>query len=276
VINSNTSIKFSEDGSSKMTKRHPEFFFTDTLVAIQIEDTLFNVHKYHLNESEVFLDMFKMPKAGGNNPEEGSSPEHPIRIEGVSASDFAALLTVLYARQFSNNQLAPEASLIIPAFRLANMWNFSALRAYLLPLAEKNLGDVDKIALAGEFGIKNWLAPAHIHLVQREEPLTTAEAIKLPIDSVLLISRMRERYQAGNSKQDSMFQVGGYYCDQCSGFTTIEPCLCSPCAGCGTAGTVALKCHSRSALAQMALPYTDNVLEREVKKWVEKGCSFGS
>ncbi|QRW20917.1 The BTB (BR-C, ttk and bab)/POZ (Pox virus and Zinc finger) domain [Rhizoctonia solani] len=105
--------------------------------------------------------MFKMPKAGGNNPEEGSSPEYPIRIEGVSASDFAALLTVLYARQFSNNQLAPEASLIIPAFRLANMWNFSALRAYLLPLAEKNLGDVDKIAFAGEFGIKNWLAPAH-------------------------------------------------------------------------------------------------------------------
>ncbi|KAH7338067.1 hypothetical protein B0J17DRAFT_562105, partial [Rhizoctonia solani] len=117
----------------------------------------------------------------------------PIVIEGVSASDFTALLRVLYASHFSSNPPAPEALLIIPAFRLANMFNFSDLRAFLLPLAEKNLGDVDKIVFAREFDIKEWLAPAFIRLCQREERLTIEEARKLEVDSVLMVSHMREQ-----------------------------------------------------------------------------------
>lgn len=63
----------------------------------KIEDTLFNVHKYQLVKSETFSDMFNLPKEESDEPEEGSSPEHPIVMRGVSASDFEALLTVLYA-----------------------------------------------------------------------------------------------------------------------------------------------------------------------------------
>ncbi|KAG8688895.1 hypothetical protein FRC11_004556 [Ceratobasidium sp. 423] len=181
--------------SSGSIIRHPEFFFDNTLIAIRIENTLFNVHKYQLIKSEVFSDMFKMPKPEDNEPEEGSSPEHPIVIDGVAASDFTALLRVLYASHFSSNQPAPEAPLIIPAFRLANMFDFSELHAYLLPLAEKSLGDVDKIVLAREFDIKEWLAPAHIRLCKRDERLSTEEARKLEVDSVLMISHMREQYQ---------------------------------------------------------------------------------
>ncbi|CAE6451054.1 unnamed protein product [Rhizoctonia solani] len=91
--------------------------------------------------------MFIVPKVTSGNPEEGSSPEHPIKMEGIKASGFAALLKVLYAGQFSAPQLEPEPSLIIPAFRLANMWGFSNLRTTLLPLAEKHLSDIDKILL---------------------------------------------------------------------------------------------------------------------------------
>ncbi|CAE6499018.1 unnamed protein product [Rhizoctonia solani] len=134
--------------------RHPTFFFDNILVAIKIENTLFNVHKYQLVKSEVFSDMFKVPNPGGNTPEEGSSPENPIIIQGVAASDFAALLTVLYTSHFSSNRPDPDAPLIVPAFRLANMFNFSDLRAFLLPLAEKNLNDVDKVIFAREFDIK--------------------------------------------------------------------------------------------------------------------------
>ncbi|CAE6523985.1 unnamed protein product [Rhizoctonia solani] len=122
--------------SSKPIKRHPDFFFDNTLVATEIGTALFNVHKYQLAKSKVFLNMLNMPKPDGDNPKEGSSPEPPIRLEGVSALDLAALLRVLYASQFSGDQLTPEASLIIPAFRLTNMLNFSKLRAHLLPLAE--------------------------------------------------------------------------------------------------------------------------------------------
>ncbi|KAG8688896.1 hypothetical protein FRC11_004557, partial [Ceratobasidium sp. 423] len=63
----------------------------------KVGKTLFKVHKYQLAKSEVLSDRFKMRKRKGE-PEEGSSPEHPIKLKGVSDSDFAALLRVLYAR----------------------------------------------------------------------------------------------------------------------------------------------------------------------------------
>ncbi|KAG9082702.1 hypothetical protein FRC06_004892 [Ceratobasidium sp. 370] len=174
--------------------RHPKFFFDNTLVAIGIEGTLFNVHKYQLMKSTTFSDMFAIaeePK-NGDTPQEGSSPDHPIVMEGVSASDFECLMTVLYASHFSAHQPEPEASLIIPAFRLANMWNFVELCAYLRPLAERALGDVDKIVFAREFQVTDWLAPAHVNLCLREKQLTTQEASKLGLDSLLFISRFRE------------------------------------------------------------------------------------
>ncbi|KAF8600059.1 hypothetical protein BDV93DRAFT_398060, partial [Ceratobasidium sp. AG-I] len=121
-----------------------------------------------------------------------SSPENPIVMLGVAASDFEALLKVLYATRFSTNQPDLEAGLIIPAFQLANKWNFSELRAYLIPLAEKVLNDVDKIAFAREIDVKDWLAPVLTRLCQRKEPLNSEEAFKLGVDSLLLVSRIRE------------------------------------------------------------------------------------
>lgn len=103
------------------TKRHPKFYFDDSLVVIQVriavqaprncassrltiispldkvEDTLFKVHKHQLLKSETFTDMFKVPR-GGYTEQEGASPEHPIVLRGVASADFEALMTVLYAR----------------------------------------------------------------------------------------------------------------------------------------------------------------------------------
>ncbi|KDN37614.1 hypothetical protein RSAG8_10019, partial [Rhizoctonia solani AG-8 WAC10335] len=85
-INSNAGELPNADPPEEVV-RHPDFFFDNTLVAIQVEDTLFNVHKYQLLKSETFSDMFKVPKAEDGDPEEGSSPEHPIIMEGVKAED---------------------------------------------------------------------------------------------------------------------------------------------------------------------------------------------
>ncbi|KAL5633905.1 hypothetical protein ACGC1H_005933 [Rhizoctonia solani] len=256
----------SSSSASRTIKQHPKFFFDNILVAIQIEDTLFNVHKYQLAKSEVFSDMFQMPKPEGDQPEEGSSPEHPIIIEGVAASDFAALLTVLYASQFSSNQPTPDAPLIIPAFRLANMFDFSELRAYLLPLAEEKLGDVDKIVFAREFDIKEWLAPAHIRLCQRDDHLSIEEARKLEVDSVLMISRLREQHRT----QSNVAVSGHPYCRSCAGwqYYTSGSYTCKHCnvythdtfvSYCGP-GKMGTKTNTN-----------DTTLEAEVKKWVDDG-----
>ncbi|QRW14298.1 The BTB (BR-C, ttk and bab)/POZ (Pox virus and Zinc finger) domain [Ceratobasidium sp. AG-Ba] len=200
------------DVVSAAKPRHPKFYFDNTLVVLEVEGTLFNVHKYQLMKSETFSDMFK---AANQDPEEGATPDKPIVLEGVKSSDFECLLTVLYATRFSNYQPAPEAALIIPAFRLANKWNFEDLRSFLLPLAEKELSDIDKIIFAREFDIKDWLAPAHVRLCQREEPLSSEEANKLGAQSLLLILRTREEFH--RQPATSGTGTSGRYCIVCIG-----------------------------------------------------------
>ncbi|CAE6450651.1 unnamed protein product [Rhizoctonia solani] len=244
---------------------HPQFFLDNTLIAIQIEKTLFNVHKYQLAKSEFFSDMFKEPKAEEGEPEAGSSPKNPIVIKGVSALDFAALLKVLYASHFSGEQHIPETPLIIPAFRLANLFNFPELRAYLLPLAEQNLSEVDKIIFAREFDIKEWLAPSHIHLCQRLEPPDVEEARKLGVDSVRMISRMREKYRTKGSSA----VVGGFYCYSCAGMTHHGSG--NSCRQCGS-GSGYLRCDGLGKIPAARVDIDYAAIEAEVTKWVEDGC----
>ncbi|CAE6469454.1 unnamed protein product [Rhizoctonia solani] len=267
-----TNRKTSTPKSNPNIKRHSEFFFDNTLVAIQVEDTLFNVHKYQLLKSETFSDMFNVPKAEEGEPEEGSTPNNPIIMEGVKAPDFVALLKVLYASHFSTNQPEPEASLIIPAFRLANMWSFADLRAFLLPLAEKHLSDIDKILFAREFDIKDWLAPAHMRLCRRKEKLTTEEAQKLGVDSLLLISRLGKQ-----SCLTSQFKLvsGQRYCQACIGFSYTGGSY-PTCTGCqNTSGNYGYFTYNApGTLMPECGGQSDSDLETEIKKWIQDGCVF--
>ncbi|EUC54266.1 BTB/POZ domain protein [Rhizoctonia solani AG-3 Rhs1AP] len=248
-------------------KRHSEFFFNDSLVSIQVEDTLFNVHKYQLLKSETFSDMFKIPNVGGGEPE-GSSPEHPIIMEGVKAEDFVALLKMLYAGRFSTDQTEPGATLIVPAFRLANMWNFSDLRSHLIPLAEKVMDDIDKVLFAREFDIQDWLVPAHVRLCQRQEKLTTEEARKLGVDTVLLIARLGQQ-----GSQAPAYIKGQWYCDHCLGF--VRKGGWSNCNGCqGNSGANAHNIYGGPGSYMQNKGDSSPQLEAEVKKWVQAGCVF--
>ena len=66
---------------------------TDTCMSTQVEDTLFNVHRYFLKrESPVFRDMFTLTP----DAPEGSSDEHPIVLEGTKSLEFACLLACFY------------------------------------------------------------------------------------------------------------------------------------------------------------------------------------
>ncbi|CAE6426362.1 unnamed protein product [Rhizoctonia solani] len=260
--------------SPEKIERHPEFFFDNTLIAIQVEKTLFNVHKYLLVKSEVFSDMFSGFKTEDDEPQPGSSPEHPIVIHGAATSDFAALLKILYANHFSSNKPTPEISLIIPAFRLANLLNFSELRTFLLPHAENNLDDVDKVVFAREFDIKDWLAPAHIRLCQRSSPLSTEEARKLGVDSVLLVWRMREQHRNKPSGTASTFILGQNYCYSCAGLTYTG--ACNTCKECNNNyGYGYLQCNGAGRIVKTGSTTTDDsAIEAGVRKWVEDGCAL--
>jgi hypothetical protein len=90
-----------------------------------------------------------------------------------------------------------------------------------MPLAEKVLNDVDKIAFAREFHVDKWVVPAYTRLCQRKETLTNEEATKIGLDGVLLIYRIREdKYTACRSsccKSPTML-----YCNHCGSRKSID------------------------------------------------------
>ncbi|CAE6474925.1 unnamed protein product [Rhizoctonia solani] len=233
--------------------KHPKFFFDNTLVVIQIENVQFNVHKYQLLKSETFADMFAVAElSGGDVPAEGSSTDNPIKMEGVSAHDFECLLTVLYARDcigfpsfFSTRQPEPEASLIIPAFRLANMWNFSDLREHLVPLASRVLDDVAKIAFARELNIEQWITPAYFRLCHRKKPLDSEEAKTIGLEGVLLISRIREGRYTNNPRST------------CCGEGIMPRCI---------------NCGAQYDVDHFLIAEEES--KQEINAWVQNGCKF--
>lgn len=56
------------------------------------------------------------------------------------------------------------------------------------------VNNADKIVMAKRFGVEEWLLPACVALVERQDPLTYAEAEKLGLDMTMLVSEAREKY----------------------------------------------------------------------------------
>lgn len=60
----------------------------------KVENTLFRVLREPLeSQSKIFRDMFSLPVAGDA---EGSSDNNPIRLEGITKSEFKRFLEVLF------------------------------------------------------------------------------------------------------------------------------------------------------------------------------------
>ena len=54
--------------------------------------------------------------------------------------------------------------------------------------------DANKIAMAKRFGVQEWLLPACVALVERQDPLSYVEAEKLGLEMTVLLSETREKY----------------------------------------------------------------------------------
>jgi hypothetical protein len=136
------------------------------------------------------------------------------------------------------------------------MWDFVDLRKHLFQQAEKVLSDVDKVAFVREFEIKAWLIPAHKRRCQRAEPLSTDEARKLGMDSLLLVSRMREVLLNRRVTHASLSQSGANTNRSSPGYSN------------GSARAAAFL----SATSQM--PEESAILYEKIGAWVKNGCVF--
>ncbi|EKM51574.1 uncharacterized protein PHACADRAFT_261791 [Phanerochaete carnosa HHB-10118-sp] len=106
--------------------RHSKFYMHDGDCVLRIEATLFRIHRFILSrDSSAFEDMFCMPAGDDDRdlPREGYSDDHPIVLEGETASDFEALLVILYALPAEQHELRSNPANICQLLTVAQMAN---------------------------------------------------------------------------------------------------------------------------------------------------------
>jgi hypothetical protein len=158
---------------------------------------LFQVPKAIFDGSSIFEQMFTLPQT---EETDGSSNEHPLKLEGLSALEFRTFIAVAIPRYDCLSGIILETvwnltylllfsivggsarSLIaedwVAVLRISDMWQMDALRASAIEILT-TLFDADTAALqlqvAERYSIKKWMYPAASKLIMRENILTCAE-----------------------------------------------------------------------------------------------------
>ncbi|KAJ7486178.1 hypothetical protein B0H11DRAFT_2017277 [Mycena galericulata] len=129
--------------------RDPTYYISDGNTVLQVENTLFKVHRSMLiKDKSTFDSMFSLDAFTHNTEDtvipsnsEGESDENPIQLHGDKAEEFSALMWSLYSLPaeiaFSMTVQANDLQLIHLAriahkyqFRSTEMWALSALTTY--------------------------------------------------------------------------------------------------------------------------------------------------
>ncbi|KAJ7143507.1 hypothetical protein C8R43DRAFT_1014442 [Mycena crocata] len=129
--------------------RDPTYYISDGNTVLQVENTLFKVHRSMLiKDKSTFDSMFSLDAFTQNTEDtlmpsnsEGDSDENPIRLLGDKAEEFSALMWSLYSLPaevaFSMTVQANDLQLIHLAriahkyqFRSTELWALSALTKY--------------------------------------------------------------------------------------------------------------------------------------------------
>ncbi|KAJ7274218.1 hypothetical protein C8J57DRAFT_1314958 [Mycena rebaudengoi] len=121
-------------GSRARLMHDDTYYLEDGSCIIQVQDTLFNVHRTILSKDHSsFSTMFTLPQ--GNNEIEGRSDDNPIVLTGDTPTEFRHFLWALYA-------LPPELRVIhssdadltqlMDIARIANKYSFKTLETWSL------------------------------------------------------------------------------------------------------------------------------------------------
>ena len=111
--------------------------------------------------------------------------------------------------------------------KLSTMWGFATARALAIAkLSQMTLPPIEKVILAKQYDVDQWLAPALNELAQREASLDMQDASRLePVvgwDFILKIAQVREKLPQPTFTQENKvrcYNCRNYeaWCQDCSG-----------------------------------------------------------
>lgn len=185
------------------SKRSERFYFEDLF--IRAEDTLFKVHRKDFEHgSEVFNNMFELPKASGKA--DGSSEEQPLVLEGIKACELEDFLSVLYPRVSTDAE--PESLSLErwkAVYNLATMWEFAGVRDEALRVLKaqtRAMSSIDTVVLYRELDLEidADFVLAVQRLVEREQEISHDEGARLGLWNAMRVCTVRGWYSGTHAR----------------------------------------------------------------------------
>ncbi|KAM6502701.1 hypothetical protein JOM56_002678, partial [Amanita muscaria] len=160
---------------------HDRFFFADGSLYLLVEDSLYCVHKFLF---EIHATMFPVPELE-------TSLTKPYVLGDVKKIDFDRLLASLYPRTLWVEETETTQDWI-SVLGLASKWGFESLRSRAISKIEQTLDSpIDMVTLGRQYGIPAFLLPGYAVLCQSTVPLSEEEGLRLGVEDVLKIYRIR-------------------------------------------------------------------------------------
>ena len=102
--------------------------------------------------------------------------------------------------------------------KLSTMWEFDGPRnaaiRHLDSLAEPPIDPIDKVVLAMQYEIKEWLLPALLKLAQRPEPISIEEGYRIGFETTVKLASVREKVSMSTGSSNSCGYCGrSGYCN---------------------------------------------------------------
>ncbi|KAF9457589.1 hypothetical protein BDZ94DRAFT_1314051 [Collybia nuda] len=156
-----------------------------------VEDCLFNVPKYHfVKSSDNFMKEYDLEGTGG---------QVPLTLDGISKVDFQRFLKVIYPLDFMPSMDKP-AEEWVSVLKLSTRWHFDVLRKLALSqLTSVVMNPVERVVLAKQFNMWQWLRSGYESLVTRPEMISLEEAERIGYSTVHALYRTREERSRGST-----------------------------------------------------------------------------
>ncbi|KAG6834339.1 hypothetical protein H0H93_010354 [Arthromyces matolae] len=164
-------------------------------VTLLVEDTLFMVPKHLFTRSCNFFSWM--------SDEDVETKSH--ELEGVSKTDFQALLKLIYPLNLPLEPVLSESEWI-SVLKLSSLWTMIDLRERAID-SLRSLESIQKVLLARTYGISTWLHSGYVDLASRNAALSIEDAHSLGLETAVKLIDIRERryssHTAGHGGQST-------------------------------------------------------------------------
>jgi hypothetical protein len=176
-----------------MLHRHHQFYLSASnddnkrdLVIVQVEDSLFRVHRSKLaSASAIFDDLFSLPQDPSSV--EGNSDRHPIQMDHSQLAEFEQLLCAIYVPKV---EVTPQA--LLTRMAAASRWDALAMSTRTLEQLAASDNPAAQLVTARQYDLDAWLWPALFAICARPTALTAEERDTLEPADLRLIDRIRK------------------------------------------------------------------------------------